>query len=442
MVRITIIICKLIKKWAKKLGRGSSFPGKVALKLCPNILSRITLPEITIAVTGSNGKTTTVEMINSLLVKQGYSVAYNYEGSNQIEGVTTLILDNCDNDGKFLKDVLLMEVDERYARYIFKFFAPKYYVINNLYRDQMTRNGHPEYVLKAIADSIRPESTLILNGDDPLIASLAEKFENKAIYFGIYDNEYTSEECDSVYDDGYYCPVCHHRMTYDYRQFAHVGAYHCLNCGFQRKDPEYHISKLDLESGELVINNRYRITMALKTIYNAYNTVAAFALGSLLGLDKKYLREDLNNFMIKNGRVRRFKTGRLEGTLLISKHENTMSYNRNLDYVAGREENVILLLIIDDISRKYFTSDTSWLWDISFDKLNSANITEIVTAGKYEYDIAVRFEYAGVNMDKVVMYRSVPEAIAYLRNKPKGILYCMTCFSDQDKLLNEVEVLN
>ena len=100
-----ILVCKIIRKIGNYVGRGSSLPGKIALKICPDILSRLQLPELTIAVTGSNGKTSTVEMIQQILNSNDKTVAYNYEGSNQIEGITTLIIDNSDYNGKFLKDV-------------------------------------------------------------------------------------------------------------------------------------------------------------------------------------------------------------------------------------------------------------------------------------------------------------------------------------------------
>ena len=96
----TIIVCKLIRLVAKVFGKGSSFPGQVALKLCPDILSRIKMPKYIIAVTGSNGKTSTVEMIAHILLKNGKKVAWNKEGSNQIEGVTTLVLSNSSLFGK------------------------------------------------------------------------------------------------------------------------------------------------------------------------------------------------------------------------------------------------------------------------------------------------------------------------------------------------------
>ena len=132
---LAIIVCKIVRVIGKLVGKGSSLPGKIALKIDPNILSEVKLPKYVIAVTGSNGKTSTVEMIKAVLDKSGLSVAYNGEGSNQIEGVTTFILDNADLKGNVKKDVVLLESDERYARHTFKHFVPTYYVITNLYRD-------------------------------------------------------------------------------------------------------------------------------------------------------------------------------------------------------------------------------------------------------------------------------------------------------------------
>ena len=437
---LAILLCKLGKKLGSYIGKGSSMPGKIALKVCPDILSRIELPDITIAVSGSNGKTSTVEMIHGVLEKAGYSVAYNFEGSNQIEGVATVILNNCDNRGRFQKDALLMEVDERYAKYIFRYFTPKYFVINNLYRDQLTRNGSPEFVLREIEKGIVPGSMLVLNADDPLVSSLSYRHDNETCFFGINDNQYVREECDSVYDDGYYCPVCKSKMVYDYHQFAHVGKYKCSKCSFERKDPDYYISDIDLENGEIRINKKYRLSLAFNTIFNAYNVLASFAMGSLLGIDSKILVSTLSEYLIKNGRIKQFTAGKEKGTLLISKHENSVSYNRNLEYIANYDGDVSLMLIIDDISRKYFTSDTSWLWDISFEMLNSENIKQIIVAGKYINDVATRLEYAGVDMSKVILRKNVDAAVAYLRFKSVADnLFAMTCFSDEGKFIREVE---
>ena len=201
------------------------------------------------------------------------------------------------------------------------------------------------------------------------------------------------------------------------------------------------ISDLDLEKGTVTINDTDTLQLAFHTIFNAYNVLAAYTIGSLLGIDSKQIVSTLNDYLIKNGRIKRFLIGDKEGTLLISKHENTISYNRNLEFVTGRGEDVTLLLIIDDISRKYFTSDTSWLWDISFELLQRENVKKIVVAGKYISDVATRLEYAGVDMDKVVSFKATADAVAYLKDNSEGLLYCLTCFSDEGKLLKEVVTL-
>ena len=437
---LAIIVCKIIRWIGKYLNRGSSLPGKIALKICPDILSRLNLPECSIAVTGSNGKTSTVEMINKILTDAGKDVAYNLEGSNQIEGITTLIIDNSDWRGNFLKDVLLMEVDERYAKYIFKYFAPKYYVINNLYRDQLTRNGSPEYVFEDIKKSINKDSILVLNGDDPLISSLSQEYENELVFFGMAENQYVQEQTNSIYDDGYYCPVCKQRMIYDYHQFSHVGKYHCSSCDFERADVEYEVTSIDLEKGEMIINDKYKIKLALSALYNAYNVLSAFALASLLDIDGKKISSSLNKYLIQNGRFKRFKLNDNTGTLLISKHENSLSYNSNIEYVINQKGPISIMFIVEDISRKYFTSDTSWIWDINFDLLKKDNISEIIIAGQYINDIAVRFEYSKLDMNKVLLFENVSEAISYIKDSSNNV-YVLTCFSDEGKLLKEVEVI-
>ena len=148
---LAILVCRLIKFVGGFVGKGTSLPGKYALKICPDILRRIEKPKMIVAVTGSNGKTSTVEMIAAVLKASGKTVAYNVEGSNQIEGVTTMILGACTLGGRVKQDVLLIESDERYTKHTFRWFHPTHYVITNLYRDQLTRNGHPEWVYDAIA---------------------------------------------------------------------------------------------------------------------------------------------------------------------------------------------------------------------------------------------------------------------------------------------------
>ena len=56
-----ILTCKALSLVGRMVGKGSSLPGKICLRMDPNILKKIQLPSAVMAVTGSNGKTSTVE---------------------------------------------------------------------------------------------------------------------------------------------------------------------------------------------------------------------------------------------------------------------------------------------------------------------------------------------------------------------------------------------
>ncbi len=438
-VLVTIIVCKVLRVIGKMVGKGSSLPGKIALKMCPDILDRISLPPYIIAVTGSNGKTSTVEMIAHILTNNGKKVAWNKEGSNQIEGVTTLVLNSCTLMGKVKADILLIESDERFARYTFRYITPTHYVITNLYRDQLTRNGHPEWVYQALLDSIHPKTQLILNADDPLVSCFGLGKEN-VIWFGAEELSTDKTEFEGVYNDGRYCPNCKSKMTYTKYHYDHIGHYECPVCGHKRNKTAYTITNGDLETGIMVINGQYEIQLALKSLYNIYNILAAFSVASLVGIEGKEIVSQMNNYVLKNGRVVTFSLGNRKGTLLTSKHENSISYNQSLRIAAAQKEGCDVLIIVDAVSRKYFTSDVSWLWDIDFHLLSSENVRQIILAGTYCNDLAVRFSYTDVDADKIKVVSTVEEAVNYLHNERKEKIYVITCFSDKDKFLSRVSV--
>ena len=438
-VLFTIIVCKVLRWIGKRIGKGSSLPGKIALKICPDILDRVSLPKYIIAVTGSNGKTSTVEMIAHILMENGKKVAWNKEGSNQIEGVTTLVLNSANLFGKVKADILLIESDERFARYTFRYIKPTHYVITNLYRDQLTRNGHPEWVYNALLDSIHPETQLILNADDPLVSCFGYGKDN-VIWFGAGDLSTDTTEFDGVYHDGMYCPNCKQPMTYSKYHYNHIGHYECTACGHKRNDTVYTVTSADLEAGVATINGEYEIKLALKSLYNIYNILAAFTVASLVGIEGKDIVPHINNYVLKNGRVVTFSLGDRKGTLLTSKHENSISYNQSLRIAAADSEGCDVLIIVDAVSRKYFTSDVSWLWDIDFHMLGSDNVKQIILAGTYSNDLAVRFSYTDISSEKIQILETVEDAVNYLNSDRKEKIYVITCFSDKDKFLTRVSV--
>ena len=434
----TILICKILRFVGKLIGKGSSMPGQIALKLCPDILKRVQLPEHIIAITGSNGKTSTVEMIAHILTKNGKTVAWNREGSNQIEGVTTMVLSNATLSGKVKADILLIESDERYAKKTFSYIDATDYVITNLYRDQLTRNGHPEFVFFSFADSIHDGTRLILNADDPLVSVFGHG-RNNVVWFGADELSSDEKELHSVYNDGAYCPICKAPMTYTTHHSHHIGHYACTACGYKRNDTDYTVTAVDLKEGWLELDGKYRISLALKSLYNIYNILAAYTVARLVGIDSKAIADDMNDYVLKNGRVINFRLGKRTGTLLTSKHENSISYDHSLRVACACDSGTDVLIIVDAVSRKYFTSDVSWLWDIDFEMLNNPNIHEIVLAGAYVNDLAARFSYTDIPQEKIRLFEDIAKASEHLDSDRKEYIYAITCFSDKEKFLSKVE---
>ena len=133
-----------------------------------------------------------------------------------------------------------------------------------------------------------------------------------------------------------------------------------------------------------------------------------------------------------------FRLGNHRGTLLTSKHENSIAYDTNLAYIAATDKPCTVLVIVDAISRKYFTGETSWLWDIDFDRLGREHVQKVMLYGKYCNDLAVRFKYSHIPADKVEVGEDIATAAESLKETGDEDVYVVTCFSDRDKLLAHV----
>ena len=431
---LAIIICKIANTLSKLFKKeGTVIGGYWALKIYPNVLNNIKYPKYVIGVTGSSGKGSTTELIAHILNKNNITYAYNKNGSNAINGITSLILSNTSLNGKYKKQALLMELDEKHMVHLLEHFTLTHLVITNITRDQPPRNAHPEYIQSLIKSILKDNMHLVVNVDDPLVYALTLDHKGKKIYYGMDKTNY-SKETNLHNIDAQYCPICGNKLTYEFYRYGHLGKYKCTKCNFERPNPDFLAHTIDIENKTIYIN-KDEIKIPSNFLYSVYFTTAAYSLANTLGLKKEKILHAINidPFIPKRLNIYNFY-GRT-WQMISSKNENNLSYKQSIDYIIHEKGTKTIVLGFDNSSRRYKENDVSWLWDIDFESLKDKNIDKIVVIGRFKYDIMTRLEYAKIEKEKLILIENLEtEIIDTLKNKTKGNIYSMVCFDKESEL--------
>ena len=318
---IVILACKLANKLSKLTGHeGSVIGGNVARKLDKKILKKIRLPKYVIGITGSSGKSSSTELTYNILTKNGYKVVYNKEGSNTINGITSLILNNSSLFGKLKADVLLMELDEQFMKYIFEYITPTHLMITNITRDQPPRNSHPEKIYNAIKNAIPAGTHLILNVDDPFVNRIRINHKGEVTTYGMAENDY-SRKSNINNLDAAYCPICHSKLEYDFYHYGHIGSYHCPKYHFNRGKPNYEAKEIDVDNKQIKINDNI-VHLPSNFLYTVYFVTGCYTLARELGLKDEDILKVLNDENIKTKRMEIYDFDNRKWQMLVSKNEN------------------------------------------------------------------------------------------------------------------------
>ena len=425
MNRIIIMLAKLSRVLLKPFGRGTAYPGEFALKFNKQILSYFEMPKTTIFVTGTTGKTSVAGILYEIYHDAGYKTVSNIKGSNLLGGVTSAVIEASKINGKTKVETLIIEVDERYVKEVFKYITPNYFIINNLSRDQLARNGHYELVFNEINNSIKPQTHLVLNADDPLVTKFSLNKKNKITYYGVKENKYSTKKSRLNTLDMAYCPICHKKLEFSYFNYGNLGNYNCPNQDYNRPAPEF--------EAELLKNNRFKveneiINMNNDAIYNVYNLLACYTVSRIDKVKKEDIVKALNRLSLKVKRLSEFKVDKVEGTILLSKNETPISYNQSLEYIKTKKEKKTVAIGFTRISGRYDLKDISWLYDINFELLNDKSIERIILIGPFAYDIATRLKQAGIDTKKFLYCVEYKESLDFCINHAKGHLYCVVYF--------------
>ena len=194
---LAIWLGKILTIVGKTVGKkSSSSPGAYALKICPDLVKGLEkcVSKGIIVTCGTNGKTTTNNLMASALEAKGYKVICNKLGANMLSGIATTVLQEMSIFGKLKADYACLEIDEAYTPIVFDYVKPDVMVITNLFRDQLDRYGEIDITSDIIKRAIKkvPNLKLVLNGDDPLCVQFGREENVKAYYYGISERYFRS----------------------------------------------------------------------------------------------------------------------------------------------------------------------------------------------------------------------------------------------------------
>jgi UDP-N-acetylmuramyl tripeptide synthase len=412
MLNSTItFFCKLISSFSKQmnLGHGSTWPGHIALKFNPHFINQTLSKSATkvVLVTGTNGKTTTTKLLQTILENNGKKVIVNDSGANLLNGLASAIILNSNLRGNLDADFAIFEVDENTLPQITGTIEPDYIIALNLFRDQLDRYGEIDTIARKWKEAYAKltKTQLILNADDPQIAYLGDGLKN-TYYFGLDSkgNDRTEHSADSIL-----CPKCGHKLYFLTHYFSHLGDWACGNCGLTRP-------KRTIEDD---------IIFTLSGTYAIYDVQAAVLTTKLIGLNKEQINQGLKNFQPAFGRQEIIKVGEKNVQLFLSK--NPTSFNESLRTIAEKNARNLLVVLNDRIPDG---TDISWVWDIDFEILIKKGMN-LYLSGDRVYDLALRIKYSGIEFSTENIFENLNDAISQSVNHTKDseTLYVLPTYS-------------
>ncbi len=417
-----------------KAGRGGSFPGELALKMDPHFIEKFKMPKIVVLVTGTNGKTTTSNLIAESLRAAGLDVINNRRGDNLNVGIATLLASNSDSNFNVKAEAAVIEVDELTLYRQFKNLHPTHLVVNNFFRDQLDRAGEMETIIRKIQEVTKDfTGDIILNGDDPNTLRIADTATKAKIHtFSVDRNEISKDRTDEA-SEGKFCPRCGRPLKYSYYQYSHIGRFVCESDGFGNIDPDIKVTAIDYVKETFTVEGK-KYHNFINSIYAIYNCACTLTVMKTLNLDFDAANKVFTTFVMKEGRNEKYD---LKQPCVINLVKNPTGANEVMKYIIGQEGDKNICIFLNDNDQD--GHDVSWIWDAHFERLNVPEVKHIVCSGLRAYDMALRLKYEGLE-DRILVIEDATEAIQWLNEAdlPSHVIATYTALHSTRAILRKV----
>ncbi|MBX9568266.1 MAG: MurT ligase domain-containing protein [Candidatus Obscuribacterales bacterium] len=428
------------------LGLGSNLPGRVSLKIAPSVLSHLSSQarKGVVAVSGTNGKSTTSGLIASIFGAASQKIVHNRQGANLLTGIAATVVDASNWTGNLDADYCLFEIDEAALPLVAKEVKIANIVVTNLFRDQLDRFGELDTTAKLITSGIAVNSSAaILNADDPNVAQMVPNVER--LFYGI--KNLATESCGETEgreligqantSELSYCPSCGNEYEYDLLVYGQLGHYRC-SCGHRRPEPEVYAEDVKVHATGSTFKLHYNnqsidVELNLPGTFNVYNALASAALAFKLGLPSDAIKKGLCSYSTLFGRSERVN---LDGKqILIQLIKNPAGASQALQAAARDPQGKFLIALNDNYADG---RDVSWIWDADFEQLAGCE-GPFVVSGTRCNDLAVRLKYAGVASEKITIEPSLDRALDQAKGLCSGeqilwLLPTYTCLLELQKI--------
>ena len=255
----------------------------------------------------------------------------------------------------------------------------------------MDRYGEVEITLSYIekAISMCNDVKLILNGDDPIVSSLALKTNKEAYYFGVGENIAVKVNENK---EGRFCVFCGEELNYEFCHYSQLGKYRCNKCGYKRPEIDFEALNVDMSDALAFCVKNQHFNVNYRGFYNIYNILAAYSVITVADVHIPDINKTLQAYKPQIGRMELFNINGKKVILNLAK--NPAGFNQAISTVMSDTRLKNIIVAVND--KPSDGRDISWIWDVDFEIFKSINANKIYLSGIRHNDLAVRFKYAEI----------------------------------------------
>ena len=372
-------------------GSGASIRGQVLTRLEPNAFAELLRGRAVLAVSGTNGKTTTTHLLAAAiregLGRQAGRLVTNADGANLHYGIASAL------SQAPAADIAVLETDERVVGDMIATGSPRVLVFLNFSRDQLDRH----HEIKALGRSWRTAlekageagPVIVANASDPLVVWSAGTAAQ--VIWVETDTQWSA--------DAALCPACGAMLARV--PGADRDRWDCPGCELTQPEATYVVvdGSVRLPGGETVTPQ-----LQVPGRFNISNAACALAAAIQFGIDPETALAGMATVTAPAGRYATARFGETQARLLLAK--NPAGWVEALPLAASDP----VLLAIDSVAAD--GKDVSWLWDVEYEQLAGRRV---IATGPRAQDLAVRLSYAGVE------HSVVPDLMDALAGHPQPV---------------------